>query len=66
MRAGGTFKGMEDLMREFDARVIAKAVFIELRTEKKTTTNYFSLMTLNDTETIDIEISRNFLERYQP
>lgn len=64
MRAGGTFKGMEDLMREFDAKVIAKAVFVELQTQKKEMSDYFSLMTLKDTQEIDIEISRNFLERF--
>ncbi|MDO5096089.1 MAG: pur operon repressor [Peptostreptococcaceae bacterium] len=64
MRAGGTFKGMEDLMREFDAKVIAKAVFVELQTPKKEMSDYFSLMTLKDTQEIDIEISRNFLERF--
>ncbi len=64
MRAGGTFKGMEDLMREFDAKVIAKAVFVELQTPKKEMSDYFSLMTLKDTQEIDIEISQNFLERF--
>lgn len=64
MRAGGTFKGMEDLMREFDAKVITKAVFVELQTPKKEMSDYFSLMTLKDTQEIDIEISRNFLERF--
>lgn len=63
MRGGGTFKGMEDLMREFDSTVLAKAVFMELKTENKITDNYFSLMTLNDSVDIDIEISKNFLER---
>lgn len=61
MRAGGTFKGMEDLMREFDAQVIAKAVFIELEMEKKIMSDYFSLMTLKNPFEIDIEISENFL-----
>lgn len=65
MRAGGTFKGMEDLMREFDAKVIAKAVFMELQMEKKEVNDYFSLMTLKNTDAIDIEISQNFLQRYE-
>lgn len=65
MRAGGTFKGMEDLMKEFDARVIAKAVFVELATEKKDASDYFSLMTLKNTQDIDIEISKNFLNRFR-
>lgn len=64
MRGGGTLKGMEDLMREFESTVIAKAVFMELKTDKKVTDNYFSLMTLNDSVDIDIEISKNFLDRY--
>ena len=65
MRAGGTLKGMEDLMREFDAKVIAKAVFMELETEKKDTTGYFSLMTLRNSDTINVKISENFLERFK-
>lgn len=65
MRAGGTFKGMEDLMREFDAKVVAKAVFMELEIEKKDAQGYFSLMTLKDANEIKIEISKNFLERYE-
>ncbi len=64
MRAGGTFKGMEDLMKEFDAKVIAKAVFVELATDKKDASDYFSLMTLKNTQDIDIEISKNFLNRF--
>lgn len=64
MRAGGTFKGMEDLMKEFDAKVIAKAVFIELEMEKKDTDDYFSLMTLMNSEDTKIKISENFLEKY--
>ena len=64
MRAGGTLKGMEDLMREFEAKVIAKAVFMELETQKKDTADYFSLMTLKSSAKIDVEISRNFLERF--
>ncbi len=63
MRAGGTLKGMEDLMKEFEARVVAKAVFMEMKTEKKDTQNYFSLMTLNDAQNIDISISENFYEK---
>ena len=63
MRGGGTFKGMEDLMREFDSTVIAKAVFMELKTDKKVTDNYFSLMTLKDSIDIDIEVSENFVKK---
>lgn len=64
MRGGGTFKGMEDLMREFDATVKAKAVFMELVTPVKVTKDYFSLMTLKDTNNIDIEVSKNFLDKF--
>ena len=66
MRAGGTLKGMEDLMKEFDAKVVAKAVFMELETPRKDTTGYFSLMTLKDSAEIDVSISDNFLERFKP
>lgn len=64
MRAGGTLKGMEDLMKEFDAKVIAKAVFMELETEHKDAKDYFSLMTLKDTSEINVRISENFLEKF--
>lgn len=64
MRAGGTLKGMEDLMKEFDAKVLDKGVFIELECGKSAT-DYFSLMTLKDTDgDIEIEISPNFLKRF--
>ena len=65
MRAGGTLKGMEDLMKEFDATVLDRAVFIELECDKNAK-DYFSLMTLKDTKAdIEIEISKNFLERFR-
>lgn len=63
MRAGGTLKGMEDLMKEFDAVVLDRGVFIELECNK-TSNDYFSLMTLKDkSEEIEIEISENFIKR---
>lgn len=64
MRAGGTLKGMEDLMKEFEAKVIAKAVFMELKTDQKDTQDYFSLMTLNNAAETDVSISENFLEKF--
>lgn len=63
MRAGGTLRGMEDLMREFDAHVAVKAVFMELKTERKDTDNYFSLMTLHDSKEIEVSMSDSLLER---
>lgn len=49
MKGGGTCKGMEDMMREFNANVVGTAVVIETRTpEKKLVDNYTSLMVLNN------------------
>lgn len=63
MRAGGTLKGMEDLMKEFDAVVLDRGVFIELECNK-TSKNYFSLMTLKDSsEEIEISVSENYIQR---
>lgn len=65
MRAGGTLKGMEDLMMEFDAKVLDRAVLIELECEKNAS-DYFSLMTLKDSkDDTQIEISKNFFERFK-
>ena len=65
MRAGGTLKGMEDLMKEFDAKVLDRAVFIELECEKSPA-SYFSLMTLKDGNgDIEIGMSQNFIERFK-
>ncbi len=65
MRAGGTLKGMEDLMKEFDAKVLDRAVFIELECNKSAS-SYFSLMTLKDSkDDIEIAMSQNFIERFK-
>ena len=45
MRKGGTLKGMEELMKEFSAEVVARGVFMEANTnEKKEIDNYISLI----------------------
>ena len=49
MKGGGTCKGMEDMMREFNANVVGTAVVIETREpEKKLVDNYTSLLILNN------------------
>lgn len=53
MKGGGTCKGMEDMMREFNAHVVGTAVVIETKEpEKKLVDNYTSLLVLNS---IDIK-----------
>lgn len=48
MKGGGTCKGMEDMMREFNAHVVGTAVVIETKEpEKKLVDNYTSLLVLN-------------------
>ena len=50
MKGGGTCKGMEDMMREFNANVVGTAVVIEtIEPEKKLADNYISLLVLNNT-----------------
>jgi len=45
MRKGGTLKGMEELMKEFSAEVVARGVFMEANpNEKKDIDNYISLI----------------------
>ena len=49
MKGGGTCKGMEDMMREFNANVVGTAVVIETKEpEKKLVDNYTSLLVLNN------------------
>jgi purine operon repressor len=49
MKGGGTCKGMEDMMREFNANVVGIAVVIETKEpEKKLVDNYTSLLVLNN------------------
>ncbi len=48
MKGGGTCKGMEDMMREFNAHVVGTAVVIETKEpEKKLVDDYISLLVLN-------------------
>lgn len=45
MRKGGTLKGMEELMKEFNAEVVAKGVFMEMEPQQeKEIENYISLI----------------------
>lgn len=49
MRGGGTLKGMHELMKEFNAKVAATAVFISTSEPKeKMIDNYFSLLELDE------------------
>jgi purine operon repressor len=62
MKAGGTIKGMIELMNEFDAEVLGAGVMIATKEpEVKVVKNYFSIFTLvemnEDKETIKMEIS---------
>lgn len=56
MRGGGTLRGMQDLMREFNAEVIANGVLISTKNpEEKMIHHYISLLELDET------ISENFI-----
>ncbi|SHH38154.1 pur operon repressor [Tepidibacter thalassicus] len=66
MRGGGTLKGMEDLMREFNAQVIGKGVLISTSTpEEKLVEDYIYLLDLKEVDekknTIKIEPNKNFI-----
>lgn len=66
MKAGGTAKGIEDMMKEFKSEVVATGVLIATENpSKKLVRNYFSLLTLKDIDTennkIIIEPSKEFL-----
>lgn len=51
LRAGGTVRGMSDLVREFDSNVVGVAVFMEnTGIEKKMVTDYFALLKMAFTE----------------
>lgn len=51
MRNGGTLKGMEELMKEFGAEVVAKGVFIETNhADAKQIDNYISLIHVDTRE----------------
>lgn len=62
MKGGGTCKGMEDILREFNAKVMGTAVVIETKQpEKKLVDSYTSLLVLNNINLKDgiIEIEPN-------
>lgn len=55
MRGGGTFKGMMDLMKEFDATVINKAVLVETQSENnRTAGEYISLITISELDGVNV------------
>ncbi len=64
MRGGGTLKGMHELMKEFNAKVAATAVFISTsEPKKKMIDNYFSLLELDEGESENnIRPNKLFLE----
>lgn len=62
MKAGGTAKGMIDLMSEFNTEVVGIGVFVATRDPiNKLVDDFYSLLTLNsvDTQTGDIDIIPN-------
>ncbi|MGB9679028.1 MAG: pur operon repressor [Thermoanaerobacteraceae bacterium] len=68
MKAGGTIKGMSELMDEFEALVLGAGVMISTKEpENKLVDNYYSIFVLDDleedTENIKIEISDLFLNK---
>lgn len=52
MKAGGTVRGMKDLLAEFRAEVVGVGVFVESRVEERLVDDYVSLATLTE---LDIE-----------
>lgn len=58
MKAGGTIKGMTDLLAEFNATVAGIAVLIESEdTDERLVDNYLSLLKLSDLDTKDKKIN---------
>jgi purine operon repressor len=58
MKAGGTAKGMLDLMTEFDAEVLGVGVLVATREpQKKLVQNYFSLLELSEIDEGERKIS---------
>ncbi|SNX53926.1 pur operon repressor [Thermoanaerobacterium sp. RBIITD] len=58
MKAGGTIKGMMELMNEFDAEVLGAGVMIATKEpEVKVVKNYFSLFTL-----VEMDEEKNLIE----
>lgn len=53
LKAGGTAKGMEDLMKEFNCSIVGNAFVMSTeQPQKKEISDYVSLMTLNNTESL--------------
>lgn len=58
MKAGGTTKGVIDLMKEFDATVVGVAMMMSQKTnDKKLINNYFALVELDGIDEITEEIT---------
>jgi len=57
MKAGGTARGMLDLMQEFQAQVLGIGVVVETaQPEKKLIDNYYSLLTLKNVKGKEVQI----------
>ena len=68
MRAGGTVKGMKEMMREFNAEVAGVGIFISTKNpEKKLVEDYVSLIRLEkiDEEKNEIILIPNFKQLKQ-
>jgi purine operon repressor len=67
MKAGGTARGMIDLLKEFKAEVVGTAVLVETtEVEERLVDDYFSLMRLTELDLKEKEIKLapgNFLEK---
>lgn len=50
MKAGGTVRGMFDLLQEFDAEVVGVGVMADTRAEERLVDNYFSLATVEEVD----------------
>ncbi len=61
MKAGGTARGMMDLMQEFQAEVIGLGVVVATaQPEKKLIDDYFSLLTLKKVEGKEVQIEPSY------
>ncbi|MGL5439443.1 MAG: pur operon repressor [Filifactoraceae bacterium] len=66
MRGGGTFKGMINLMKEFEATVVAKAVLVETQSDISTIEDYISLITIREGDGINLAFpSQKFIKSLQ-
>lgn len=57
MKAGGTIRGVKDLLQEFHAEVVGVGVFVESQTENRLVAEYVSLATLTEVDLEDRRIS---------